>query len=188
MYLPGVAAEALKALKRADVVSVKHVFLKPDGEALDKHGLEYRWKLVRAEAGLTDFHWHDLRHSCASFLAQRGASLLEIERARTQEPERDAAVRAPGRRRGGHRPRRARREAPGQLVTTHHALEPLLELEIASLPLKDQRTCRAFFARSVTCRRRTSTAAPLPDKLSDAIEAGIAITSSAGCATRGPSR
>jgi integrase len=29
-------------------------------------------------AGLGDFHWHDLRHSCASFLAAEGASLREI--------------------------------------------------------------------------------------------------------------
>jgi len=29
-------------------------------------------------AGLGDFHWHDLRHSCASFLAESGASLRQI--------------------------------------------------------------------------------------------------------------
>lgn len=31
-----------------------------------------------ARAGISDFHWHDLRHSAASFLARAGASLLEI--------------------------------------------------------------------------------------------------------------
>jgi site-specific recombinase XerD len=33
---------------------------------------------VRPAAGLKDFRWHDLRHSCASFLAASGASLVEI--------------------------------------------------------------------------------------------------------------
>lgn len=31
-----------------------------------------------SRAGIEDFHWHDLRHSCASFLAKNGATLLEI--------------------------------------------------------------------------------------------------------------
>jgi len=29
-------------------------------------------------AGINDFHWHDLRHCCASYLAMNGASLGEI--------------------------------------------------------------------------------------------------------------
>jgi integrase len=33
---------------------------------------------IRDAAALPDYGWHDLRHSCASFLARRGASLLEI--------------------------------------------------------------------------------------------------------------
>jgi integrase len=78
VYLPGVAADALKALRRAGVVSPRYVFVKEGGEPLDKFGLEYRWRTVRTAAGLQDFRWHDLRHSCASFLAQRGATLLEI--------------------------------------------------------------------------------------------------------------
>jgi integrase len=38
----------------------------------------YAWMKARAEAGLGDFHFHDLRHTAASYLAMRGASLLEI--------------------------------------------------------------------------------------------------------------
>ncbi len=36
------------------------------------------WGKATARAGLEGFHFHDLRHSCASFLAAHGASLLEI--------------------------------------------------------------------------------------------------------------
>jgi integrase len=36
------------------------------------------WRTALRQAGITDFRFHDLRHSCASYLAQSGASLLEI--------------------------------------------------------------------------------------------------------------
>jgi len=36
------------------------------------------WKKALEDAEIKDFRFHDLRHSCASYLAQSGASLLEI--------------------------------------------------------------------------------------------------------------
>ena len=36
------------------------------------------WKKALEDADIKDFRFHDLRHSCASYLAQNGASLLEI--------------------------------------------------------------------------------------------------------------
>lgn len=78
VYLPAPAADALRALKAGKVRALGPVFILEDGTRLKKSTLEARWKLVRSTAGLSDFRWHDLRHSCASFLAQQGATLMQI--------------------------------------------------------------------------------------------------------------
>lgn len=36
------------------------------------------WKKALEDGDIKGFRFHDLRHSCASYLAQSGASLLEI--------------------------------------------------------------------------------------------------------------
>jgi integrase len=41
-------------------------------------GIDKPWREARAEAGLGDFRFHDLRHSAASYLAMSGASLMDI--------------------------------------------------------------------------------------------------------------
>ena len=52
------------------------VFPRPDGrKPLD---IRYAWEQARAQAGLEDFRFYDLRHSTASYLAMSGASLVEI--------------------------------------------------------------------------------------------------------------
>jgi integrase len=71
-------APAIDALKKIRGVGSKRVFVQSDGSPIDKSRLRVQWLKVRAAAKLEDFHWHDLRHSCASFLAQGGASLPEI--------------------------------------------------------------------------------------------------------------
>lgn len=79
VYLPSPAVEALKGLRSGKVRALSGaIFSLEDGTRLKKSTLEARWKLVRAKAGLEDFRWHDLRHSCASFLAQQGATLMQI--------------------------------------------------------------------------------------------------------------
>jgi integrase len=78
VYLPASAVTALRTLKREAVISTKAVFLGQEGAPLNRGTIRIRWLEVRDAAGLRDFRWHDLRHSCASFLAQNGATLLEI--------------------------------------------------------------------------------------------------------------
>ncbi|MGO9443908.1 MAG: site-specific integrase [Thiobacillaceae bacterium] len=44
-------------------------------ETLD---LRQPWEKALKHAGIKDFHWHDLRHTAASYLAMSGVSLVEI--------------------------------------------------------------------------------------------------------------
>jgi integrase len=46
-------------------------------ECLD---LRQPWDKAIKEAGIVNFHWHDLRHTAASYLAMAGVSLVEISK------------------------------------------------------------------------------------------------------------
>jgi integrase len=40
--------------------------------------IEVAWRAARRASGITDYHFHDLRHTYASYLAMSGASLQDI--------------------------------------------------------------------------------------------------------------
>ena len=77
------AGPALTSLKERAKVrpidSTSFVFPSRGKKGLTKSfNMDYAWILVRTEADLVDFRFHDLRHTTASFLAMSGATLREI--------------------------------------------------------------------------------------------------------------
>ncbi len=81
--LPLVSSAFTLLQERAKVRSLNddRVF-PPTGRAKKAKCLDLRqpWEKAIKAAGITDFHWHDLRHTAASYLAMSGVSLVEISK------------------------------------------------------------------------------------------------------------
>lgn len=63
---------------RAKVRRIDSDLVFPGRPATRPTQLRHAWTQALHAAGIEDFHWHDLRHSAASYLAMSGASLQEI--------------------------------------------------------------------------------------------------------------
>ena len=55
-----------------------NVWVFPSNDNTKPFDIKRSWETARKNAGLEDFHFHDLRHTCASYLAMNGATLNEI--------------------------------------------------------------------------------------------------------------
>ena len=76
--LVGKALESLRALHAANAGARRFVFTYASGSDEPYVGFDAHWYAALARARIEDFRFHDLRHTCASYLAAQGASLLEI--------------------------------------------------------------------------------------------------------------
>jgi integrase len=74
-----ITGHALALLKEHAKVRLLNTDLVFPGKNL-KNSVDVRtpWETVLKRAGITDFRFHDLRHSAASYLAMNGASMAEI--------------------------------------------------------------------------------------------------------------
>jgi integrase len=73
-----VAGAALASLRTRGEGQRPDAWVFPRHDGLKPILIESAWQVAKRRAGLVDFHFHDLRHTAASYLAMSGASLLEI--------------------------------------------------------------------------------------------------------------
>lgn len=74
--VPQVTREVLRAWRGPQHTEGAWAFPGPAGRG--PLNFTKAWYTARRRAGLEDFHFHDLRHTAASYLAMSGATLLEI--------------------------------------------------------------------------------------------------------------
>jgi integrase len=80
VHLAGKALELLQALKKQKVRRIDNNLVFPGTHVLNRGPASLRtaWLFALKKANVTDFKFHDLRHSAASYLAMNGASLIDI--------------------------------------------------------------------------------------------------------------
>jgi len=77
--LAGKAFEVLKARSKVRNLKDDRVFPPTKhAEVQDYIDLRDSWEAALRAAGIENFHWHDLRHTAASYMAMSGRSMVEI--------------------------------------------------------------------------------------------------------------
>ena len=71
-------ATVLEELRRFAAADLQARVFRSRSSARTVQHFESAWRGALKRAAITHFRFHDLRHTCASYLAQNGASLLEI--------------------------------------------------------------------------------------------------------------
>ncbi|HEY2038000.1 MAG TPA: site-specific integrase [Steroidobacteraceae bacterium] len=78
LVLAGKALESLRRLKLHNSARSEWIFPNPSNHPGPFENIDGYWRAATKAAGLKNFRFHDLRHTCASYLAKEGRSLLEI--------------------------------------------------------------------------------------------------------------
>jgi integrase len=72
----GKALEALNQHRKVRRLDTDRVFPSTDG--IKRYHYRKHWDACLVESQISNFRFHDLRHTCASYLAMNGASIPEI--------------------------------------------------------------------------------------------------------------
>jgi site-specific recombinase XerD len=76
--LNSIAVEVIKERLKTRHIRSELVFPSAEGTVIQKSRLRVAFKKALEKAGIEDFHFHDLRHTFATRLAQSGVDLLKI--------------------------------------------------------------------------------------------------------------
>lgn len=76
--LAGLAFDEMKALAKVKRIDSKLIFASRKLRGEKPISFRTAWETALKKAGVQNFHFHDLRHTAASYLAMNGASLAEI--------------------------------------------------------------------------------------------------------------
>lgn len=77
--ISGPVATALQTAHRAALATGSI----PSGKVFDTTNYRRKWRRIRDAAGCPDLHWHDLRHTFATYARKGGADLLALKEAMT---------------------------------------------------------------------------------------------------------